>query len=186
MPDSFDDERSPLSRLATWSLAVGGVLAVLGGLAIAAPWTAATVVDAVCGMTLIAGGVSQVGMSFGTWTWRGFWLTLLCGALSIVAGTAMLAIPVEGIHALVTFLGVVILFEAAAKLAASFSVPRDFPWGWLLVDGFVTALLGGFLLVSSREQAGLFLGVIVGINLLSSGIALLASGWWLRGGSVTP
>ena len=38
-------------------------------------------------MTLIAGGVSQVGMSFGTWTWRGFWLALLCGALSIVAGT---------------------------------------------------------------------------------------------------
>ena len=25
MPASFDDERSPLSQLATWSLAVGGV-----------------------------------------------------------------------------------------------------------------------------------------------------------------
>jgi uncharacterized membrane protein HdeD (DUF308 family) len=57
---------------------------------------------------------------------------------------------------------------------------------WLLVDGLVTALLGGFLLVSSREQAGLFLGTIIGINLLSSGIALLASGWWLRGSSDTP
>lgn len=175
-----DDDRTPLSRIGTWCLTVGGVLAVLGGLAIAAPWAAATVVDAVCGMTLVAGGVSQVGMAAGTWTWRGFWLALLCGVLSIVAGTAMLAIPVEGIFALVTFLGVVILFEAAAKLAAAFSLPRDFPWGWLLLDGLVTAVLGGILLVSSREQAGLYLGTIVGINLLSSGIALLASGFSLR------
>jgi uncharacterized membrane protein HdeD (DUF308 family) len=102
-----------LASLPTWTLGLGAVLSVLGLLALAAPWAASTVIDYVCAGTLIAAGVSQLGMTAATWTWRGFWLTLLCGVLSIVAGTAMLAIPVEGIHALVTFLGLVILFLIA-------------------------------------------------------------------------
>lgn len=112
-------EPGHLSRVSTWCLVVGGALAVLGGLALAAPWVASTVVDYACGIALVAAGAAQIGMSAMTFTWRGFWLALLCGVLSIVAGTAMLAIPVEGIHALVTFLGLLILFEAAAKFTAA-------------------------------------------------------------------
>ena len=173
-------DRDPLAALTTGSFGLGAVLALLGMLALAAPWVASTVIDYVVGGSLIAAGVSQLGMTALTFTWRGFWMTLICGVLSIVAGMAMLVIPVEGIHALVTFLGLVILFESVAKLTAAFSLPREFPRGWLFVDGVVTALLGAFLLVSSRDQAGVYLGVIVGINLLSSGLTLLASGIWMR------
>ena len=167
-------------NLIRWCFGLGGVLALLGGLAIAAPWVASTVIATICGVALVVAGVSQLGMAAGTWTWRGFWLTLACGVLSLVAGTAMIAIPVEGVHVLVTFLGIVILFEAAAKLAAAFSLPRDLPWGWLLADGLVTALLGGILLMSPAAQSGVLLGILVGINLLSSGLALAMSGFWLR------
>ena len=132
-------------QIASWCLGLGGVLAVLGILAIAAPWVASTVIDYLCGGTLIAAGISQLGMAAGTWTWRGFWLALVCGALSVVAGVAMLTIPVEGIHALVTFLGILILLQAAAKLTAAFSVPREVPRGWILFDGIITAVLGGMI-----------------------------------------
>jgi len=167
-------------RIASWFLGLGGTLAALGALSIATPWVAATVIDYLCGGTLVAAGISQLGMAAGTWTRRGFWVTLVCGALSVVAGAAMLAIPVEGIHALVTFLGIVILLEAAAKLTAAFAVARDFPWGWILCDGIITAVLGGILLTSPASQAGVFLGVLIGINLLSSGIAAVATGLALR------
>lgn len=177
-----DDGRpfEPMHAMRSWCFWVGGALAILGALAIAVPWAASTLVAWVIGFMLLAAGVTQLGMAAGTYTWRGFWLALVCGALAVVAGTAMIAIPVEGIHVLTTFLGVLILFEAAAKLTAAFSLPRDFPRGWVLVDGLVTALLGGILLTASTAQAPVFLGVIFGINLLSSGIALLASGMWLR------
>jgi uncharacterized membrane protein HdeD (DUF308 family) len=174
------EDHDATGSLVRWSFGIGTVLAVLGGLSIAAPWVASTVIAWLCGGALVAAGLSQLGMAAGTWTRRGFWLTLLCGVLSLVAGTAMIAIPVEGVHALVTFLGIVILVEAAAKLAAAFSLPRDFPWGWLLADGLVTAVLGGILLTSRANQAGVLLGVLVGINLLSSGITFLLSGLWLR------
>jgi len=176
-------ENEPLIRdggLCSWCLWVGGALAVLGAVAIAAPWAVSTVLAWVIGFSLVAAGVAQLGMAAATYTWRGFWLTLVCGALALVAGTAMIAIPGVGIHALVTFLGIIILFEAAAKLMAAFSLPREYPWGWVLADGLVTALLGGILFTASTAQAGVFLGVIIGINLVTSGVALLATSWYLR------
>jgi uncharacterized membrane protein HdeD (DUF308 family) len=175
-----DGSVDPLVRLKTWSSWTGGLLAVLGILAIAAPWAAAHVVEVICAGVLIAAGAGQLALATATYSWRGFWLALVCGAVSVLGGVAMLAIPVEGVHALVTFLGLVILFEAAAKFAAAFSLPPDFPRGWLLCDGVVTAALAALLLTARPEQAGVLLGVIVGVNLLTSGIALLAAGFWLR------
>jgi len=168
------------AQIARWCLGLGGVLIAMGILAIAAPWVASTLIDYLCGGALIAAGISQLGMAAGTWTWRGFWLTLVCGTLSLVAGAAMLAIPVEGIQALVTFLRILILLQAAAKLTAAFSVPREFPRGWILFDGIITAVLGGILLTSPASRAGLYLGTLIGINLLSSGIASVAAGVSLR------
>lgn len=170
----------PISQLKSGLLWLGVTLAILGILAIVAPWAASTLVDYMVGGSLIAAGVTQLGMTASTVTWRGFWLTLACGALSLVAGTAMLAIPVEGVHAMATFFGLVLLFEAAAKLTAAFAVPRNFPWGWLLADGLITAVLGGILLTSSTGQTGVYLGTLIGINLLSSGVAFLASGMWIK------
>ena len=92
----------------------------------------------------------------------------------------MLAIPAEGVHAMTTFLGLVLLFEAAAKLTAAFSLSGGFPWGWVLADGLITAVLGGMLLLSPTPQSGVFLGTLIGINLLASGAAFLGSGLWLQ------
>lgn len=169
-----------VGSLSTWSLVLAGILTVLGGLAIAAPWAASAVVDVFCGITLVAAGISQLAMTAGTFTWRGFWLTLLCGALSIVAGTGMIVLPEAGISALVTFLGLVLLFEAAAKLVAAFSLGDSFPWGWLLFDAVVTGALGVLLLATRPAEAAVLLGVFVGINLLSSAILFGSAGLWLR------
>lgn len=179
---AFDDrtEANPLDAVATWCLVIGGILAVLGGLALVSPWAASTVVDVFCGVTLVAAGFSQLAMTAFTFTWRGFWITLLCGALAIVAGIGMIVLPKAGIEALVVFLGLVLLLESAAKLAAAFSIRGDFPWGWMLVDGLVTMLLASVLLTSRPASAGVLLGVFVGVNLLSSGAAFTATGLSLR------
>lgn len=169
-----------VGRLATWSLVLAGILAVLGGLALAAPWAASTVVDVFCGITLIAAGVSQLVMTMGTFTWRGFWLTLLCGTLSIMAGTGMLVLPAAGIAALVTFLGLMLLFESTAKLVAAFAIREHYPWGWILLDGVITGVLGMILLTSRPAEAGVLLGVFVGISLLSSAMLFASAGFSLR------
>ncbi len=168
------------AKVSRWSLLVGGVLALLGFLAVAAPWAAATAVAMLCGIALVTAGASQVAMTAGTFTWRGFWLTLACGVLSIVAGVGMLVLPQAGVEALVTFLAIILLFEAAAKLSAAFVVPSGFPWGWLVLDGALTAILGAILLTAKPAAAEVLLGIFVGVNLLSSSAMFLGAGWSLR------
>ena len=170
----------PLASLRNWSFGLGSLLVLLGVAALARPLIPSLTVNFFIGGLLIAAGVMRIASAFGTYTWRGFWLSLLCGVLSLVSGTAMLALPGVGIEALVVFLGILILFEAAAKLTAAFSVPRDYPWGWILVDGLITAVLGGILFTANPAQAALYLGVIIGIHLLTSGVALVAAGVWLK------
>lgn len=179
-PHLEESPPSVLVRLATWSMGLGGVLIVLGLAAIAAPWVAAAAVAAFCGVTLVAGGVSQVAMTAGTFTWRGFWLTLVSGVLAIMLGVAMLLMPNEAAGALVIFLAIMLLLEATAKLSAAMLLGNDFPRGWLLFDGLITTVLGIVLLVSEPAAKEVLLGLFVGINLLSSGITFAAAGWSLR------
>ena len=174
------DHPGPITTLRNWSLGIGILLVLLGAACFARPLVPSLTVTFFIGGLLVAAGAARIVSAFGTYSWKGFWLSLLCGVLSVVSGTAMLALPGVGIEALVVFLGLLILFEAAAKLAAAFSVPRDFPWGWLLVDGLVTAVLGGILFTAAPEKAPLYLGVIIAAHLISSGVMLLGTGFWLN------
>ena len=181
MPTTMhNDQINTPSAVATWCFVVGAVLGVLGLISISTPWAAAATVDVFCGIMLVAGGVSQLAMTAATFSWRGFWLTLMCGVLSMMAGIGMLVLPNAGIEALVLFLAVVLLFEASLKITAAFTIRHVYPWGWLLFDGMITALLGIILIASKPAESAVLLGVFVGVNLLSSGAMLAAAGWSIR------
>ncbi|NBV44573.1 MAG: hypothetical protein EBR86_02755 [Planctomycetia bacterium] len=167
-------------------LGLGGALAFLGAVALAAPWAAATVIDWVVGGLLVAAGIAQLGVATVTYTWRGFWIAAVCGTLALIGGLAMLAIPVEGVHALVTFLGIMLLVEGAVKLAAAWGLPSDMPWGWILFDGCLTTFLGAMLVAARPAEAGVLLGLFVGVNLLSSGITFLATALAMGRGARVP
>jgi len=169
-----------LAGVGTSALRLGVVLIILGILALLAPWGAATAIDVACGVVLATAGIAQIMLSATALGWRGFWLSLVCGAISLMAGTAMLAIPRTGIEAIVVFVGLAFLFEAAAKLAAAWALRDAYPWVWLLSDGLLTAALGSILVTASPENAGTLLGALIGINLLSSGVTFAFTGWSLR------
>ena len=82
----MDTEPPSVSRIATWCLILGGIYASLGTLALMTPWVAAQVIAVFCGVSLLVAGVAQGAMAVGTYTWKGFWITLVCGGLSTMAG----------------------------------------------------------------------------------------------------
>ncbi len=168
------------ARVASSAFSVGMVLALLGVLSLAAPWGAATAIDIACGVALATAGIAQILLSANAFDWRGFWLALVCGSLSLIGGTAMLAIPRAGIEAIVVFVGLVLLFESAAKFTAGWAFRDIFPAGWMLFDALLTAVLGGILITARPDDAGTLLGVLVGVNLLSSGLMFAATGWALK------
>lgn len=183
LPDLQARPRGPFAGIGARAFRLGIALALLGALALLAPWGAATAIDMLCGLVLVAAGVGQLVLAAGAFDWRGFWLALVCGSLSLVGGTAMLVIPRAGVGAIVVFVGLLLAFEAAAKFTVAWTFRDAYPVGWILFDGLLTTVLATVMLTARGDDRGTLLGVLVGVNLLSSGLMFAATGWTLRRGA---
>jgi uncharacterized membrane protein HdeD (DUF308 family) len=183
LPEPARSRGGPFARIAGSTFKLGVALALLGVVAIAAPWAVATAIDVLCGALLVVAGLGQLALASRAFDWRGFWLALVCGALSLVGGTAMLVIPRAGVGAIVLFVGLLLAFEAAAKFAVAWSFRDAYPTRWVLFDAILTSFLAVVLLTARGADTGTLLGVLVGVNLLSSGLTFMATGWTLRRGA---
>ena len=96
-----------------------------------------------------------------------FLLALIYGA----AGVFMLMNPLAGLVTLTLVLAVFLLIEAALETALYFQVRGKINAGWILFDAIVTLILA-ILIWSQWPSSSLwFIGTIVGISLIFSGIS---------------
>jgi uncharacterized membrane protein HdeD (DUF308 family) len=153
-----------------WYLALGAFLVVLG--LIASSMALATTVLSVIalGWIMLAAGAAMIVHSFLTGKWSGFLLSLAAGALIGITGIAMLSYPLTSAAAITLVVGTILLGTGIFRSAAS--IVMQFPnWGWALLSGIASCLLGG-LLLSNWESAGLyFLGLYIGVDLIIHGLS---------------
>ena len=80
-----------------WYVALGAILILLGGVAIASPFGVGLAVMVVLGILLIASGVAEIVVAIQTRGWQGIALNLLAGILEIVVGIVVLKCPVTSL-----------------------------------------------------------------------------------------
>jgi uncharacterized membrane protein HdeD (DUF308 family) len=100
-------------------------------------------------------------------------LRLLLAALTFVAGLYLLVAPLEGTFTLTVML--VIWFVAIGVLRITTGVAD---WGapgagWLVLGGVLSLVLGLLIAEQLPESAAWALGLIVGVDLLFSGVQLI-------------
>lgn len=149
-------------------LAMGIALVVLGTVCVASPFIATLASVVVLGFLLLVGGVTQVVSSFWSGKWSGMLVHLLIGILYSVVGLMLIDAPLENallITKLVAiFLIVTGIFDVAAALAHRFH-----GWGWVLLNGGVSLLLG-LLINHEGPKANLWLiGLFVGVEMIFNG-----------------
>ena len=154
-----------------WLLALGILLAVCGTAAIISPalmigMTVGAMV--VLGIALIVAGVATIIAAVWTGKWSGMLLQLLVGILYIMVGVMITDTPVRSAGVMTVFLAsffiVVGAFRAVAALAIRF--PH---WGWALLNGVVTFLMGVFIYRHFPEAALWVIGLLIGIEMLLCG-----------------
>lgn len=189
MPGS-PNELSPLAagmqhelgklRKEWWWFMVLGILMAAGGTAaiVYSPFaTLATV--AFFGVVLIVCGAAQLVSAFWAGEWKGFLLSVLIGVLYVVVGGMMLRRPLAAEQALTLVLGVFLLVGGIFRIIASMTL-RFQHWGWPLLNGIVTTILG-VIIISDLPQAGLFvIGLFLGIDLIFNGWAWIMLSLGLR------
>jgi len=165
-----------------WYVALGVILVLLGGVAIASPFGVGLAVMVVLGILLIASGVAEIIVAIQTRGWQGIALNLLAGILEIVVGIVVLKCPVTSLVVMTMFFTIYLLVGGIFRIFAAISL-RIPGTGWLVLSGIVTTLLGVMLLAEMPAPAEWLIGTFVGIDLIFHGISWIALALGLRKGT---
>jgi uncharacterized membrane protein HdeD (DUF308 family) len=155
-------------------LAQGIVMTLLGFAAVIWPLISGVAVDLYVGWLFVFSGVTALAITFAAPRMSGFFWSLLTGALALFAGVLLLWHPVQGVVTLTLVLVAFFVAEGVFQIAAAFGVRGAFPesWGWMLVSGVIDLVLAGLIIAGWPGSAAWALGVVVGVNLISSGVAI--------------
>lgn len=161
----------------------GVLLVALGIVAILIPPLATLAVTILFGWLFLISGVIGLVTTFWMRNAPGFWWALISAALAILAGGWMLAQPVAGALSLTLVLIAFFVIEGVASIFFALDHRREFSgqWGWMLASGIVDLVLAVMLLMGLPSTAVWALGLLVGINMVFGGVALIAMALHARG-----
>ncbi len=158
-----------------------GIVSIIGGIvALANPVIATFTAAQIAAYVFIFVGIIQILGAFGE---AGFgaklWNTVL-GALAIWLGISILGNPLAGVLALTTMVAVLFLAAGIIKLILAVSLEdRSFFW-LMLLSGIVSIVLAVMIFSNWPYSAGTVLGILLGVDLISNGVSLIAMGSALR------
>jgi len=157
-------------------LVEGVVLLVLGAVAIAIPPFATLAATVVFGWLFLFSGVVGLVMTFYMRAAPGFWWSLISAALGVLVGGMLLARPVTGALSLTLVLIAFFIIEGVVTIMFALDHKRELSgkWGWMAASGVVDLLLGAMIFAGLPSSAAWAVGLLVGINMVFGGVALIA------------
>jgi len=156
-------------------LVQGIIMMVLGALAVIWPQISTLAVDLYVGWMFLISGLFGLVTMFVASSVAGFLWSLLTAALSLFVGVLLLWHPVEGAVSLTLVLISFFIAEGVFQIAAAIRHREAFPdsWGWLLMSGLADLVLAAMLIWGWPSTAIWALGLIAGLNLITSGLAIV-------------
>jgi uncharacterized membrane protein HdeD (DUF308 family) len=154
----------------------GIVLVVLGVLAIIVPPLATITFTLFLGWLFLISGIMGLITTFWARHSPGFWWSLLSAVLAIAAGIVLLVEPLRGAITLTLLLIVFFIIEGVLSIMYAFEHKKELSgrWGWMLASGIIDLILAAIILIGLPGTAAWALGLLVGINMLFGGSALIA------------
>jgi uncharacterized membrane protein HdeD (DUF308 family) len=157
-------------------LTEGIVLLILGILAIVVPQVATIAAAVLIGWLLLLSGIVGLIATFRMRNAPGFWWSLISAVLGIVAGIVLLGWPLSGALSLTLILTIFLVVEGIASLLFALEHKRELSgrWGVMLFSGGVDLVLAGIIFEGLPGTAAWAIGLLIGVNLVFGGAALIA------------
>jgi uncharacterized membrane protein HdeD (DUF308 family) len=182
-PTSSDIRPPTRSRMGSsvWGgpFVVGLLITLLGCLALASIGITSLISVIFYGSLLTVMGIAEIVHAFRVRKTGPFLLFLLGGVLSTIVGVLVLAWPAAGLAAMTLLLAG--YFFATGLFRAITSLMDRYPrWGWDFADGVVCVALGVIIMALWPLSTLWAVGIVVGVGIISRGIALMASSLAVR------
>jgi uncharacterized membrane protein HdeD (DUF308 family) len=153
----------------------GIILVVLGLAAIVLPPIAGIAVTIIIGWLFVLGGVTGLIATFGQRNAPGFGWALLSAIVALAAGVVLLWNPVAGAATLTYVLIAFFVIDGVLIIVLAFEHRRELSgrWEWMLLGGVMDLVLAAIIIAGLPGTLAWALGLIVGIDLVFGGTALI-------------
>jgi uncharacterized membrane protein HdeD (DUF308 family) len=153
----------------------GIILLVLGAAAIIVPPIATLAVELLLGWLFLISGVVGLVTTFMMRHAPGFWWSLFSAIIGIAAGIVLLGWPGGGVLSLTLLLIAFFILEGVATIMYALDHRRELSgqWGLMLASGIIDLVLAAIIFAGLPGTAAWALGLLVGINMLFGGAALI-------------
>ncbi|MBN1911192.1 MAG: DUF308 domain-containing protein [Pirellulales bacterium] len=136
--------------------------------AISVPLFATVGIVTVVGILMLVAGTAQIVSGLSSAKWSGVFLHLVVGILYCVTGFFILESPLKGAAGMTLLLAVFFFVSGIFRIV--FALRERFPaWGWTLLNGAVTLLLGIIIWRQFPVSALWLIGLLLGIDLVFAG-----------------
>jgi uncharacterized membrane protein HdeD (DUF308 family) len=172
----------------------GAALILLGLLAIAIPSIASENVTGILGWLFLLSGATGLVTTYWARRAPGFWWSLVSAVLAIFVGGVLIenksqdlygglmGWPFHNAGPLRLILVLFFLVEGSASIMFAVEHRRQFSrrWAFLFASGVVDIILASIIIFALPGTSAWMLGLLVGINMIFGGSALIATGLHAR------
>lgn len=151
-----------------WLLMYGILLVVCGAAAIIFPALTSVAAMVVLGVVLMIAGVATIIQAFWAGKWSGMLGQILAGILYLVVGIMIKDTPIRSALAMTFIIAAFFIIGGGFRIVSSLLVRYPY-WGWSLLNGIITFLLGVIIYRHFPETALWVLGLLVGLEMLFHG-----------------
>ena len=148
---------------------------ILGVLAVIVPVAATLAIDLFVGWLLVISGIVGLVAMFSAKNIPAFLWTLVTAALSLAVGGLLVWKPVAGALSLTILLTAFFIAEGIFQIVTSIAYREVImnSWVWMLVSGISDLVLAVIIILGWPFTAVWAIGLLVGINLITSGWAIV-------------
>ncbi|MCG3268532.1 HdeD family acid-resistance protein [Yoonia sp. I 8.24] len=151
----------------------GVVMILLGVAAIAAPLLSSLVVELMIGWLLTVSGALAVIGAFSLRRTGVFAWNIGAGLVTLIGGVLMLSYPLEGLVALTVLVALILLITGLAQAIIALWIRPALGWAWAGFSALISIALGLYIFAALPEASAVVLGLMVGIDFVSTGTAMV-------------
>ena len=181
-PQSLADGLKALRAKWGWIVALGVVFLIAGVIALGSVVAATETAVLVVGIMMLMGGVAEIIAAFGVKSWGKFLFWLLLGVLYVAAGIIAIMNPLLAATYLTLMLGFALVFGGVLRIFLAFQMKNagGGQWGWVVLSGLITLLLGAMIIAQWPASSLFVLGIFLGIDLIFIGAGWITMGLALK------
>jgi len=165
-----------------WILIMGILMIVMGMFCLSNPFAASLSVQVLAAIGFFLAGIMNIMMGIRNQEDTGMtrFMTVLLGIVLIYLAISLVKNPLAGLISLTLAVALLILAMGVVRIMIALGMRPMQGWIWILISGIVSVLLAVMVFMNMPEIAIGFLGILLGIDLIMSGVSSVFMAFALR------